>query len=159
MMSTQIAQAEPPTVFVVDDGSLSRQSVRPLMIFVTDCADAPITVDAMKAGAVEFLSRPFDEDVLLGAIRHAIERSRAALGDADELRLLRQRHSMLTPRELEVMTLVVAGLLNKQIAGELGLSLITVKAHRGRVMRKMKARSLASLVHMAASLGLPRPRR
>jgi FixJ family two-component response regulator len=127
------------------------------IIFITGYGDVPMTVRAMKAGAVEFLTKPFKDEVLLGAIREAIERSRAALAHASEIRGLRELYRSLTPREQEVMALVVAGLLNKQIAGQLGISEITVKAHRGQVMRKMGADSLADLVTMAARLraGVP----
>lgn len=125
------------------------------IIFITGYGDVPMTVQAMKAGAVEFLTKPFGDDVLLSAIRHAIERSRAALGQEAETRALRDCYASLTRREREVMALVVSGLLNKQVAGELGISEITVKAHRGRVMQKMKARSLAGLVKIAAKLGIP----
>jgi FixJ family two-component response regulator len=124
------------------------------IIFITGCGDIPMTVRAMKAGAVEFLTKPFQDDVLLDAIGSAIERSRAALRLDSEMRTLRNDYESLTPREREVMTLVVAGLLNKQVGGELGISEITVKAHRGQVMRKMKADSLPDLVTMAARLGL-----
>jgi FixJ family two-component response regulator len=124
------------------------------IIFITGHGDVPMTVQAMKAGAVEFLTKPFKDDVLLNAIRGAIERSRAALDLDLELRGLRNGYESLTPREREVMALVVAGLLNKQVGGELGISEITVKAHRGQVMRKMKADSLPDLVTMAARLGL-----
>jgi len=126
------------------------------IIFVTGHGDIPMTVRAMKAGAVEFLTKPFADQVLLNAIRNAIDRSRAVLARNEELRSLRERHAQLTPREREVMALVVVGLLNKQIAGELRISEITVKAHRGCVMRKMNANSLAELVTMAARLRLPR---
>jgi FixJ family two-component response regulator len=122
------------------------------IIFVTGYGDVPTTVQAMKAGAVEFLTKPFDNDVLLNAIRQAIERSRTSRAHEAELRALRDCHASLTPREREIMALVVSGLLNKQIAAELGISEITVKAHRGRVMRKMHVDSLADLVRVAAAL-------
>jgi FixJ family two-component response regulator len=122
------------------------------IIFITGYGDVPMTVQAMKAGAVEFLTKPFGDDVLLSAIRHAIERSQAALGHEAEMQALRDRHASLSRREREVMALVVSGLLNKQVGGELGISEITVKAHRGKVMRKMEAHSLADLVTMAARL-------
>jgi len=124
------------------------------IIFITGHGDVPMTVQAMKAGAVEFLTKPFKDDVLLDAIRGAIERSRIALRLDSEMRALRHCYESLTPREREVMALVVSGLLNKQVGGELGISEITVKAHRGQVMRKMKADSLPGLVTMAARLGL-----
>jgi FixJ family two-component response regulator len=124
------------------------------IIFITGYGDVPMSVKAMKAGAVEFLTKPFKGDVLLDAIRGAIERSRAALRQESVMRALRDCYASLTPREREVMALVVTGLLNKQVAGELGISEITVKAHRGQVMRKMKADSLPDLVTMAATLGL-----
>jgi len=124
------------------------------IIFITGHGDVPMTVRAMKAGAVEFLTKPFNDDVLLDAIRQAIDRSRAALRHESELQLLRSRYASLTPREREVLALVVSGLLNKQVGGELGISEITVKAHRGQMMRKMKADSLPELVTMAARLGL-----
>ena len=124
------------------------------IIFITGHGDVPMTVQAMKAGAVEFLTKPFKDTVLLDAIRDAIERSRAALREKSEMQVLRSCYASLTPREREVMALVVSGLLNKQVGGELGISEITVKAHRGQMMRKMKADSVPALVTMAARLGL-----
>jgi FixJ family two-component response regulator len=122
------------------------------IIFITGHGDVPTSVKAMKGGAAEFLTKPFDDEVLLNAIRNAIEISVAALSDAEQLRLLQQRYASLTPREQEVMALVVSGLLNKQVGGELGISEITVKAHRGKVMSKMKADSLADLVKISGRL-------
>jgi FixJ family two-component response regulator len=127
------------------------------IIFITGHGDIPMTVQAMKAGAVEFLTKPFADHVLLNAIRNAVNRSRAILARDEELRSLKERHAQLTRREQEVMALVVVGLLNKQIADELHISEITVKAHRGCMMRKMNAGSVAELVNMAARLRLPRP--
>jgi FixJ family two-component response regulator len=124
------------------------------IIFITGYGDVPKTVEAMKAGAVEFLTKPFKDDVLLSAIQQALERSRVALGQQAKIKELRDRYSSLSPREREVMALVVSGLLNKQVGGELGISEITVKAHRGKVMQKMKADSLPDLVKMAGKLGL-----
>jgi len=124
------------------------------IIFISGHGDVPMTVRAMKAGAVEFLTKPLAGDVLVGAIQQAIERSRSALDREAAMRELRDRHASLSPRERQVMALVVSGLLNKQVGGELGISEITVKAHRGQVMRKMKADSLPDLVTMAARLGL-----
>ena len=124
------------------------------IIFITGYGDVPMTVQAMKAGAVEFLTKPFGDNVLLSAIRHALDRSQSALGHEAEMQVLRDCYTSLTPREREVMALVVSGLLNKQAGGELGISEITVKAHRGRVMQKMKADSFADLVKQAARLGV-----
>jgi FixJ family two-component response regulator len=134
-------------------GQIADRTDMPI-IFITGYGDVPMTVRAMKAGAVEFLTKPFQDDVLLDAIRDAIERSRMALRRDSEMQTLRSDYASLTPREREVMALVVAGLLNKQVGSELGISEITVKAHRGQVMRKMKAESLPDLVTMAARLGL-----
>jgi FixJ family two-component response regulator len=127
------------------------------IIFITGHGDVPMTVRAMKRGAVEFLTKPFRDDVLLNAITHALERSRSALGVEAEIRALRERHASLSRREREVMELVVVGRLNKQVAGQLSISEITVKAHRGKMMRKMKARTLPDLVNMAARLCLAAP--
>ena len=122
------------------------------IIFITGHRDVPMTVQAMKAGAIEFLTKPFSDDVLLTAIHAALERSRVALGSKSEMQELRERYVSLSQRERQVMALVVSGLLNKQIGGELGISEITVKAHRGKVMQKMKAGSLTDLVKMSARL-------
>ena len=122
------------------------------IIFITGHGDIPKTVEAMKGGAVEFLTKPFNDEVLLTAIRRALERSRLALAHKIELQELRDRYASLTPREGQVMALVVSGLLNKQVGGELNISEKTVKAHRGQVMQKMKANSVADLVKMAEKL-------
>lgn len=124
------------------------------IIFITGAGDVPMTVRAMKAGATEFLTKPFGEDVLVAAIDAALEQSRVAVGEQAAVQALHDRRASLSRREREVMDLVVAGLLNKQVGGELGISEITVKAHRGRVMEKMQADSLADLVRMSARLGL-----
>ena len=124
------------------------------IVFITGDGDVPTTVRAMKAGAFDFLTKPLEKDVLLAVIALALERSRAVLLHESALQVLRSRYLSLTPRERDVMALVVSGLLNKQVGGELGISEITVKAHRGQVMRKMKAGSLPDLVTMAASLGV-----
>lgn len=124
------------------------------IIFITGHGDVPITVKAMKAGAIEFLLKPLGQDVLLTAIRDALARSQTALDHEAETQALRDRYASLTGREREVMALVTSGMMNKQVGGKLGISDITVKVHRGRAMRKMKARSLADLVKMATVLGL-----
>jgi FixJ family two-component response regulator len=127
------------------------------IIFLTGYSDVPIAVQAMKAGAIEFFMKPFDDEKLLTAIDRALEASRSRLDHEAELLALRRRHQSLSGREQEVMALVVTGLLNKQVGFELGISEITVKAHRGKVMRKMEANSLADLITMATRLGLPSP--
>jgi FixJ family two-component response regulator len=124
------------------------------IIFITGHGDVPMTVQAMKAGAVEFLIKPFADEVLLSAIRHALKRSMAVLDDQAEITALRSSYESLTPREQEVLQLVVAGMLNKQIGLKLGISEITVKAHRGKMMQKMKADSVADLVKTAVRLDL-----
>jgi FixJ family two-component response regulator len=124
------------------------------IIFMTGHGDIPMTVRAMKAGAVEFLTKPFNDECLLNAIANALERSRVIVDRETETRMLRSRYALLTSRERQVMSLVISGLLNKQVGGELGISEITVKAHRGSMMRKMQAESLAELINMAARLRL-----
>jgi len=124
------------------------------IVFITGHGDVPMSVEAMKAGAVDFLTKPFSKDVLVGVIRNALDRSRTVLTDKAEIQTLRGCYASLTPREREVMTLVISGLLNKQVGGELGICENTVKYHRGQAMQKMKADSLADLVRMAARLGL-----
>jgi len=124
------------------------------IIFITGRGDIPMTVQAMKAGAVEFLTKPFAPEILRKAIESALERSRRSLEEEASLQILRDRYQSLSRREREVMALVVRGQLNKQVGGELGISEITVKAHRGMVMRKMRAKSLPELVNIAACLGL-----
>ena len=128
------------------------------IVFVTGYGDVQKAVRAMKAGAVDVLTKPFDNGMLLGAIANAIELSRAAMREQAELHVLRERYASLTPREREVMALVTAGRLNKQVAGELDISEITVEAHRGKMMRKMNARSFAALVEMPARLRASAPR-
>jgi len=132
---------------------LSADRIDMPIIFITGYGDVPMTVRAMKAGAVEFLTKPLGDGVLLSAIQQAIGRSRLALEQETGMQALRDCHASLSRREREVMALVVTGLMNKQVGGKLSISEITVKAHRGNVMRKMKARSLADLVTMAAKLG------
>ena len=122
------------------------------IIFITGQGDVPTSVEAMKAGAVEFLTKPFNDSVLVDAIRKGLDQSRLALAREIEMSALRSHYASLTPRERQVMALVVSGLLNKQVGGELGISEITVKAHRGRVMQKMQAGSLADLVKISAKL-------
>ena len=134
---------------------LAKADVALPVIFVTGHGDVPMTVRAMKAGAAEFLTKPFDDQVLLDAVHAAIERDHARRRDAASRATLKARYDELTERERQVMKLVVAGQVNKQIAAELGLSLVTVKVHRGQVMRKMLAKSVAELVRMADRLGLP----
>ena len=136
---------------------LAKAGIALPVIFITGHGDVPMTVRAMKAGAADFLTKPFDDQALLDAVDAAIERDRARRGDATRRAELEVRYRALTEREREVMKHVVAGRVNKQIAAELGLSLVTVKVHRGQVMRKMLARSVPELVRMADGLGLPHP--
>jgi FixJ family two-component response regulator len=126
------------------------------IIFITGTNDVPMTVRAMKAGAIEFLTKPFSDEVLLAAIQGALERSAKSIEAAAKKQTIEDRYALLSGRERQVMALVVSGLMNKQVGGKLGISEITVKAHRGQVMRKMEARSLADLIGMADRLGLPR---
>jgi FixJ family two-component response regulator len=150
--SCLVLDVDLPDVNGLDLQSLLADRADIPIVFITGYGDVPMTVRAMKAGALEFLTKPFGDDALLGAIRHAIERSSAALDREAGLAGLRDSYASLSRREREVMALVVCGRLNKQVGGELGISEITVKAHRGRMMRKMKAGSLADLVNMAARL-------
>jgi FixJ family two-component response regulator len=143
-----------PDINGLDVQTLVADRVEMPIIFITGYGDVPGTVRAMKAGAVEFLTKPFSDGVLLSAIQNAVERSHAAIQLQAQMRAVRERYASLSRREREVMALVVSGRLNKQVGGELGISEITVKAHRGNVMQKMKADSLPDLVKMAASLGL-----
>jgi FixJ family two-component response regulator len=135
---------------------LAVEPVNTPIIFISGYGDVPKSVQAMKAGALEFLTKPLDNETLISAIRKALERSRLALAHDAEMQELLARYGSLTSREKQVMSLVVSGLLNKQVGGELGISEITVKAHRGQVMQKMKADSLATLVKLAGKLGVPR---
>lgn len=138
---------------------VARERTEMPIIFITGHGDVPKTVRAMKGGAVEFLTKPFSDELLIRAIRLCLERSKALLAQEAEMAALRERYASLTPREQQVMALVVSGLLNKQVGGELGISEITVKAHRGQVMRKMMADSFAELVKMAERLGIrPSPK-
>jgi FixJ family two-component response regulator len=133
---------------------LAARNIAIPIIFITGHGDIPMSVEAMKAGALEFLTKPFRGQALLDAIQKALERDRAARHEQSRVAQLHQRLATLTPREREVMQLVISGLLNKQIAGELGASERTVKIHRGQVMRKMQAESLPDLVRMAAKIGM-----
>jgi FixJ family two-component response regulator len=133
---------------------IARERPETPIIVISSQGDIPTAVQAMKAGAVDLLVKPFNNDALLDAIRQSLERSRAVIGHEVTVKMLKERYASLSRREREVMTLVVQGRLNKLIANELGISEITVKAHRGSVMRKMDAESLPALVHMAATLGL-----
>ena len=140
-------------------GELAKSGIRIPIIFMTGHGDIPMSVKAMKAGAVEFLTKPLREQDLLDAVRIALERDRVRRESEKSVWNLRARFDQLTPREHEVLSLVSAGLMNKQVAGELGVSEIMVKVHRGNVMRKMGAKSLADLVIMAEALGIRRPKK
>jgi FixJ family two-component response regulator len=136
---------------------LARTGIQMPVIFITGHGDIPMTVRAMKAGAVEFLAKPFRDQELLDAVQLGLERDRTRRQSESALSDLRARLATLTPREQEIMAMVTAGLMNEQIAGDLGVSEVTIKVHRGNVMRKMDAHSLADLVRMADALGLRRP--
>jgi FixJ family two-component response regulator len=162
----QAARSDAPGCLVLDvrlpgisglafQQELSRAGVALPIIFITGHGDVPMTVRAMKAGAAEFLTKPFDDQVLLDAIHAAIERDRARRRSDAGLATLRACYDQLTERERQVMGHVVAGWVNKRIAAEIGLSVVTVKVHRGQVMRKMQVKSVADLVRMADRLGVP----
>jgi FixJ family two-component response regulator len=153
--SCLILDVDLPGLSGLDLQTLMAETGKPMpIVFITGHGDIPMSVRAMKAGAVEFLTKPFADDALLDALRHAVERGETEWVATRELQSLRSRYQSLTPREREVMRLVVSGLLNKQVGSELGTSEVTVKAHRGQVMRKMRSESLADLVRMAARLGV-----
>jgi FixJ family two-component response regulator len=137
---------------------LQQANIRIPIIFMTGHGDIPMSVRAMKAGAVDFLAKPFRDQDMLDAVTSALQRDRQARETEDAAASLRSNYDQLSPREREVMALVTSGLMNKQVAGELGLSEITVKIHRGHAMKKMNARSLADFVRMAESLGLHKPK-
>lgn len=153
--SCLVLDVELPDVSGLTLQSQTAQSNHPQIVFITGHGDIPSSVRAMKAGAVDFLAKPFSEADLMRAIRTAIEQDREARRKRAELAELRQRFSRLTPREREALPLVVSGLLNKQAAGELGISEITMQIHRGKIMQKMQAGSLADLVRMAGTLEIP----
>ena len=150
--SCLVVELHLPGLTGLDLQTLVLDRVEMPIIFISGHADVPATVQAMKAGALEFLTKPIAGEVLLNTIGRAIERSRAALDRTARVQTLQERYESLTPRQREIFTLVVSGRLNKQIGDDLAISEITVKAHRGKVMRKMKARSLAELVNIAAAL-------
>jgi FixJ family two-component response regulator len=137
-------------------GELAKSGIKLPIIFMTGFGDIPMSVRAMKAGAVDFLTKPFRDQDMLDAVGRAIENDRVRRGNDDAMSEIRARFEALTPREREVMALVSAGLMNKQVAAEIGLSVITVKIHRGHIMKKMRAKSLAELVIMADALGIRR---